>query len=521
MKFRKFFSIAVALSLMLTGCNTSVPDEQYSEMTTGDAVSEEVEEENITPVKGGTLRLGMKRPDTLNPLNNKDVTVDSVLKLIFEPLFNIDNNMDLKPNIAESIDISGTTVKIKVKDNLTWADGKAIGADDVIYSLDVIKDAEADTIYKSALANVSDYRQTGDKTLEISYSAPVGAVGYNLAIPIIPKHYYRNNDDGDMTPLGCGSFELEEYKFSKELKLKATNGINGEPYISEIDVLIVKDDDTILDAVENNVIDACSINAENLGEIKGNITGSAKLYTSNQFEYAGFNTSKEIFETADLRKAMAYIMPVEDAIKGIYINNITQSLTPINPDSIYTNMAGVDTYSNDISTANTLILSSGLTKSQFSFTILVNSENKSRCETAKMLSDAFNEYGMNTSVEAVSFEEYQNRLAQRDFDMYLGGTELNPSLNLAALLGSSGAINFTGYADAQMDQYINNVNSAADFTSYEKALNELNKYISVEVPVVGIGFKKKALVFSEKIKGDITPLFNNCYYNINNWFITE
>lgn len=519
MKFRKIFSMLIAINLILTGCgaiNTS--DEETTEITTDETVTPA---QSSIPVKGGVLRLGMKRPDTLNPLKNKDVTVDSALKLVFEPLFNIDNNMELTPNIAENLSVEGNTVKIKVKDNITWSDGKAIGADDIVYSLDVIKDADPDCIYKSALANVTGYNQTGDKTLEIYYKNPVGAVGYNLAFPIIPKHYYKGNDDADMNPVGCGSYVFSEYKLSKNLILKAGNGINGEPYISEIDISVMKDDQTLLDAVENNVIDACSLNAENLGEIKGNITASAKMYTSNQFEYVGFNTRKDIFATADLRKAMVYIMPVDNIIKGIYINNITKSLTPVNPDSIHSKLTGVDTYSTNTSTANTLILASGLTKSDFSFTILVNSENKSRYESAKMISEAFNEYGMNTTIENVDFEEYQKRLAAGNFDMYLGGTELNPNLNLEPLLGSGGSINFTGYKNAQMDDYINKVNAAADFESYEKALNELNKIISYDVPVAGIGFKKKALVCSDRIKGDITPVFNNYYYNIKNWFISE
>lgn len=519
MKLKKFFSFVIAVNLILTGCGAA----GSSEETTAETTTEEItaQAQSLTPVKGGVLRLAMKRPDTLNPLKNKDVTVDSALKLMFEPLFNIDNNMELTPNIAEGFTIEGNSVKIKIKDNISWSDGKAIGADDVIYSLGVIKDAEPDAIYKSALANVTDYSQTGDKTLEIYYSSPVGAVGYNLAFPVIPKHYYKGNHEADMKPLGCGSYVFSEYRLSKSLALKAGKGINGEPYISEINISVMKDEQTMTDAVENNVIDAYSLNAENLGEIKSSITASAKMYTSNQFEYAGFNTRKEIFASADLRKAMVYIMPFDNIIKGIYINNITKSLTPINPDSVHSKLTGVDTYATDTSTANTLILASGLTKKDFSFTILVNSENKTRCESAAMISRAFNEYGMNTSVERVDFEEYKKRLSAGDFDMYLGGTELNPCLNLAPLLGSGGAINFSGFKSSQMDEYINRVNAAADFETYEKALNELNKIISYDVPIAGIGFKKKALVCSERVKGEITPVFNNYYYNINKWFISE
>lgn len=508
-------TLFIAFNLILTGCGSVSETASNTTEITTDTVIEEV----LTPVKGGTLRLCMKKPATLNPVKNNDVTVDNVLKLVFEPLFNINNNMELEPNIAESIEVNGKAVHIKIKDGLTWADGKAIGADDVLYTLDMIWDTPADTIYKNALANVQSFEQTGDKTLSIYYTEPVGAVGYNLAIPVLPKHYYKSNENADMNPMGCGSFAFESYS-GKTLKLKASKGIKGEPYISDVTVEIIKDDETMIDAVENNVVDCLSLNAENMGAIKGNITSKAKMYTSNLFEYVGFNVRNDLFATSDLRKAMVHLMPLDNIVKGIYINNISKSITPVNPDNVYVNQKGVDTYDNDTSTANTLILASGLTKNDFSFKILVNNENKSRLESAKMISEAFNEYGMDTSVDAVSFEEYKKRLFDHDFDMYLGCTELTPTMNLAPLLGSNGYLNYSGYQNSQMDEYINRVDMSSDFASYETNINNLNKFISYEVPIVGIGFKKKALVCSDNIKGDITPVFGNCYYNINNWFLS-
>lgn len=521
MKLRKGFSRALclltAINLIFTGCGSNpAVDEKATEVTSSEITTADVKSE---PVKGGTLRLSMKKPDTLNPLKNEDVTVDRVLKLIFEPLFIIDNNMELKPNIAESIEISGNTVTIRLKDNLTWTDGKAIGADDVVYSLDVIRDASESSIYKNTLLNVRSYEQTGDKTVNIYYSNPVGAVGYNMAFPIIPKHYYKGSSGADMKPMGSGSFIFQEYKIAKSMRLTAFKGIKGEPYISEIQIKVMPDISTMISSISSNVTDILCVDIEHLGNIKGDITSNARLFTSNQFEFIGFNTRRKIFATSDLRRAVTYIMPIDDIIKGIYINNITKSITPVNPESVYADTSGVDTYNTDTSTANTLILASGLTKSDFSFKILVNGENSSRVESAKKLSQAFNAYGMNTGVEQVSFEDYQKRLSEGSFDMYLGGTELRPNMDLSALLGSQGSINFTGYQNNQLDSYISRVNASADFEIYKRSLNELNKFISYELPIVGIGFKKKALVCSDWINGEINPVFNDCFYGVEKWFM--
>lgn len=516
MKLTRIISLALCL-VILAGCTSDTVNEETTEITTQSQQTSQKQ----TPTKGGTLTLTMLNPTTLNPLENEDITVDNVLKLIYEPLFNIDNNMQIQPNIAESYSIDGKTLTIKVKDNLYWQDGKAIGADDVVYSLDTIKDAGGSAVYKANMVNISSYEQTGDKTLNVYYKSPVGAAIYNMTFPIIPKHYFRGNKDADMNPMGSGYYAFDSYKLANKLTLKAAKGINGEPYISQINVLVVSDEDTAEKTVENNLSDAYVISAENLGEIKGDITSSAILCTSNKFEFAGFNTRNRLFATGDLRQAMVQLMNIDDIAKGIYINNITKSITPINPDSSYTDLMGVDRYDPDKSTANTLILASGLTKSDFSFKILVNSENSLRVKSAEILTRSFNDFGFNTSVDAVSFEEYTQRLQSGDFDMYLGAVELTPNMNVRALVGSNGSINFTGYSNSQMDKYIDDVDNSMDLESYKKSMNELNKYLSYELPVVGIGFHKKALVHSDRVKGDITPIFNNYYYNINKWFIAK
>ncbi|MGN1318398.1 MAG: ABC transporter substrate-binding protein [Lachnospirales bacterium] len=518
MTLRRFFSLILCF-IILSGCSQTTTEN--SENTTEPTTEVVSAEKTITPVKGGSLKLCMNTPLTLNPLKNEDTTVDSVLKIIYEPLFNIDSSMNIIPNIAESYEVLGSTITIRVKDNIYWQDGKAIGADDVVYSLDTISDAGPNSMYKSCMLNISSYEQTGDKTLNIYYKDPVGAAIYNLTFPIIPKHYFKGNDEADMIPMGSGSFAYDSLKIAKQLNLKSCNGINGEPYISNIEVMLIGDEATRLSAAENGVIDVYCIGADELGDIKNDITSDAKLCTTNRFEFIGFNTRKSIFQTATLRQAMACIVPAESIIKGVYINNVTPSITPVNPDSVNTDLTGVDTYKNDLSTANTLILASGLTKNDFSFKILVNSENSMRVKSAGILSEAFNEFGFSTSVEQVSFEDYKAKLQSGDFDMYMGAVELMANMNVAQLVGTNGSVNFTGYSNSQVDDAINKVNSSVDFESYKKSLNELNKVLSYELPVVGIGFNKNAVVHSDRIKGEITPIFNNCYYNITRWFISE
>ena len=257
----------------------------------------------------------------------------------------------------------------------------------------------------------------------------------------------------------------------------------------------------------------------NLGSISTDLSNNAVEFPTNQFEFIGFNVKNPMFSNISVRQGFAHLIPSENIISDIYIDKMKASVTPINPANSYTSKVGEDTYSYDANIANTLISAGGQNSSAMTFTILVNSENSARVESAKLISNSFNSAGMHTSVESLPFAEYTQRLKDGDFTVYLGGVKLKENMDVSALANSSGAINYGGYSDANMDKLIGDCTNAMSEEGYKAALNELNKYMSTQLPVIGIGFKSDMLVTNSRIKGEKKPTVNNLYGNVNKWFI--
>ncbi len=512
MKLRAI-SLMLICCLMLGGCGSG-------EITENNNIQNNTETTAKQAAVGGIMTLAMHKPETLNPIYNRDNTVDRVLRLIFEPLFVLDENMQAVPNLAEGYTISGNSLTLKLKAGVKWEDGNSVCADDVIYTLKQLEKAELDTIYKSCADNITSYSKIDDLTVKISYSKGLGSVGYSLCFPIIPKHYYSSNSADDMKPIGNGSYKFTDYTLVKEMNLAASEtGLEGRPYISNINVKIMPDTKTEIQALEAGVIDAMVLDINSLGSLSTELSDTASEFPTNQFEFVGFNLQNEMFSNVSIRQGFAHLIPREDIINDIYIKKMTESVTPINPANAYTSKVGENSYEFDTNLANTLFSTGGKGFSSFTFNILVNSENSSRVESAKMMSDVFNSVGMNTGVEAVSYDEYIKRLEEGDFTMYLGGVRLKENMDVVALAGSSGTINYGKYADVNMDKLIGDCTSAISEEGYKAALNELNKYISTQLPVIGIGFKSDILVTTGRIQGEKSPAINNIYGNINKWYI--
>ncbi len=507
----KFFSI-ILIIVLLCGCGGAVSTVSDNESSTEGAG---------IPITGGTLRLAMKKPETLNPLLNRDDSVDKVLRLIFEPLFTIDREMNISPNMAEGYTLSngGKTVTIKLKNNMLWQDGAPITADDVVYSINVLKNAAGDAVYKGCADNIISCTKADELTAVISYGKPMGIAGYSLCFPIIPAQYYKKGNV-DMYPVGSGFYKFKDYTMVKEMNLTASDScFKGKPYITNVNVKIMPDKATQLQAVSAGVIDCVAADINELGSLDSSISANAESCATNHIEYIGVNTKKAPFSSVSARQAIACAVPFDDIIDHIYINKLTKSITPINPLYPYYSDVGMAVYENDGNMVNALISAGGLTKNDFAFTILVNSENSPRVETARALSAAFNETGFNTRVEAVDFQQYKDRLSKGSFDMFIGGVRLRENMDISQLVGTDGAVNYGRYSDSNTDRLIAACNNAPDEEGYRAALSELNKALSAELPIIGIGFESEALVTSSHIKGLIRPSLNNLYGNVDQWYI--
>lgn len=533
---KKIIIILFALMFAVTGCTTAshIADIEQIETTETTSLQIQTNEQNQSesvPKSGGTLKLSMRAPITLNPLLNEDVTVDNVLKLVFEPLFTLDKSQKVVPNLAQSYNLSedGKSVTITLRNDIQWHDGINITAEDVIFSLDTIKTASEFSIYKNTLNNIANYNSAGNNTVVINFLQPDLMSMYNFCFPVIPRHYYRGNlnleNSINLKPLGSGLYKFSSYQIVREMILEKSSNFKGTPYIDNISVLIMPDKETDLYAFEQSVTDVIVTDISEWGKFStSKITDTIPLNLNN-FEFIGFNFQKEIFNNANIRKAIAYAVPSDEIISNIYLGNAVKSVTPVNPVSWYNTEEGIEKYEYDLTKAREFIKSTNLTKEQLTFSILVNSENNERMETAEIIMNNLNLIGMNVSIIEQNFQDYQTMLNEDKFDMFIGGVILSNTPDLRQLFLSSlqapEGLNFFNYQDSQMDQLLGQVINAVGEENFKQQYSNLQKYISQQIPCIGIAFKSSLVLTGVRVKGEKEPTNNNIFNNIEKWYISE
>ncbi|NLJ88055.1 MAG: peptide ABC transporter substrate-binding protein [Epulopiscium sp.] len=537
----KALMLTFFLTFNITSCTYDDNNKSKQEET-------QIEEEKVVelpePTKGGEIIISFRMPKTLNPILNEDYTVDQVLKLVFDTLIDFDESQKPTANLASNWSFSsdGSSVTINLRQDVRWHDGNPFTARDVVFSLDTIKSASSTSPYKKCIDNIVSYKAEDDYTVKIFYNQPFSGAIYALYFPIIPAHIYegvRGQDMAEKVPVGTGAYKLGDYKLAKELQLEANpDWFKGEPYIERIKVLVIPDDETEFYSFEQGQIDLIGTNAVDWGKYAQNGGTRIKEYVTSYYDFIGFNFNKTLFQDKKLRKAIAYALDKESILENQYLNHGVLTDVPVNPSSwLYCDE--IEKYNYDIEKSKELLSESGWADSDqdgildksingnkvdLSFNLLVESGDKTRKEAANEIINMLGELGIKVNLEEVTKEDFLVRLQEKNFDAFLGGWKLSPIPDFSFAFHSSqieNGSNFISFKSEQMDNLLANAFTAVGEENMKTAYDELQKYISDELPYISLYFRNAALITNDKIQGELKPQKDFYIGNIKDWFIYE
>ncbi len=161
--------------------------------------------------KGGTLRLGMEggtSSDSFNPMTLSDEVPISLCYAVMNGLIEFDANGQPQPELIESWEVAPGAAKwtFNIRKGITFSNGKALDADDVIYSINLHR-GETVSQLKGNLEPITDIKKLSDRQIEITLSAGnadfVALLGdYHLLV--VP-----NGHTDWANPVGTGAYTLE------------------------------------------------------------------------------------------------------------------------------------------------------------------------------------------------------------------------------------------------------------------------------------------------------------------------
>ena len=465
----------------------------------------------------GILRLSMRHPLTLNPLLNEDATVAKILRLIFEPLIIFDE--DLRPtghlaNIEMASDFSHATLTIR--NDAIWSDGLPVSSDDLIFSIEVLKRAPDTVIYKRNVVNIAATERIDSRTVQIIFEQASATAGYALNFPIIPEHHFRGHTNRvsprNMEPLGNGPYRLESMMPIHSMSLVSNPyAFRRRAEIEQVEVLFIPDAETKLHAFDQGIVDAIRLPFAEWVKHHSVKTVHHEDFPAMYFEFIGFNFQREIFQDQRIRQGIAHAFNTDEAMLSTYLHQAVRAVSPIHPYSwMHDNTVAGPAYDPGLATTILRPL-----RPYGPLVILVNTEHIERVHIARHLAAGLEAAQLQAEVVALSFEEYYERLMEGDFDLFLGGMQLDFAPDFAFMF-QGGAL--FGY-DAVMEGLLAGLNIASTEIAFLQAVTQLQQGFVERLPIISLGFRHSAVLTGTRVEQGRGPASDCIFAFVNEWRI--
>ncbi len=316
-------------------------------------------------------------PATLDPCYSGSGSEIQIMTHIFDPIVTLNMEEEVIPWIATEWEVSedGLAWTFKMRDDVTFSDGKPMTAADVKYTFDRTTNPDnlcdgnylwcLDGMYYESTEIVDDY------TFIIHTSVPCPCITTYLAdIMILPEHYYTGlaKEEATVAPLGSGAYTLESYDTANNvITLKKNHNYWAEKsgdITGNIETLVWKtsteESTRVAELVSGgaDVINTVSI------DFKDQVDSAAAYVSSEgtRREFIGItmNNGNEVNKETDFRVALNYAIDVQTIIDTLRGGESTRTGTFANPP--YSDPSGA-VYEYDPDKAIEILEAAGITDS--------------------------------------------------------------------------------------------------------------------------------------------------------------
>ncbi|MEA3363127.1 MAG: ABC transporter substrate-binding protein [Thermodesulfobacteriota bacterium] len=190
-------------------------------------------------VNAKTLKIGMSSDArSMDPFFHNETVTNSMLSNIFEGLTYFDAELNVYPMLAESWQVVGdNTWEFKLKKGIKFHNGNAFNADDVIFSIDRVKNW-AKSGFKSNVNMIKSFVKVDDYTVQITTKGPYPILLRKLTyIKMLDSEYCADKDDAflGLNPVGTGPYKFVAWRKGESLTLKSNPDYwRAQPHYSEV-----------------------------------------------------------------------------------------------------------------------------------------------------------------------------------------------------------------------------------------------------------------------------------------------
>jgi peptide/nickel transport system substrate-binding protein len=488
-------------------------------------------------------------PRSLDPAYNYEFASYHVVNHINEGLLYYTPDSRLANGLAESWEqADATTYVYRIRQGVRFSDGSPLTVEDVLFSLERIKDpalaADTNWMYSS----VDTIKQTGEWEITVKLNKPDANWKYVLATSageIVSKKFVEAAGDSFGKPgggtLGTGPYKLDKWVPGSQFVLSRNehywNKKENFP-IDKVTVNIIPDMNSVGLALESGQADFfIRPSKEILAQFEG--SKKFKIVTSPSLGNAvvSFNTKKSPFDDANVRKAVASAIDsagIRKSQVGEYAADAgalpfgEKGYTIGDFEDWKKFNASLPLYSYDMEKAKRYLAQSSVPKG-FSTSIILR-PNQSHNNIAQIIQASLKELNIGVEVRQLTASEYYGYVyggkitnGIRDYDMSINLWIPDFPDPIGHLIpqyystnAGAGGSNFAAYSNPKVDALCDEQSLSADDNERSKLIQRAFAIAAEESPYKYLFYDNNTIIINKKFDYALSPvwIFNFSYKDI-------
>jgi peptide/nickel transport system substrate-binding protein len=490
----------------------------------GTVVAERAMAQDAQPVRGGTfVTLSQDSIEALSPEDTGETAQWAAIVQMFDGLYNINENYELEPVLADSYEPSadGKTYTFKLKSGVKFHNGDDFTADDVVYTYEWIMD-EANASTRIANFELVDKVEAPDpQTVVVTLKEADVTFMVNVATTLIyPAAYHKETGEDAFKgkPVGTGPFTLGEWSPQQRVSLKAFEDyFRGRANFDEVRVDVVPEAAGRMAALETGQADNSiwGLNAEDNTALKD--SGNFKVYETLQLATNHFplNNKHPFLSDKAARQALLTALDRQSFADDVFLGQAqvaTSNLSPAiekyyNPD--------VTKYEYDPDAAKKLLEDAGWVEGsdgvrekdgvQAAFTLMVFQGDTQRRPEAEIAQQWWQDIGVKVELQEGITSDILAGMVEGTYDaalfnwVYGGSAGGDPDARDTLVTG--GANNFFQYSNKEVDQLLKDGVRELDEEKRIEMYKRVQEIIADEVPFLFLLNLQNIVFYANRVKG--------------------
>ncbi|PIR68641.1 hypothetical protein COU48_02925 [Candidatus Nomurabacteria bacterium CG10_big_fil_rev_8_21_14_0_10_03_31_7] len=490
-------------------------------------------------MKGGSITEGIVgTPRFINPILANSIADQDLVSLIYSGLMRKNSDGSLTPDLALKYEVSKDNLvyTFTLKDKIYFHDKKPVTADDIIFTINKIKDPIIKSPKKGNWEGIT-ISKIDEKTIKFTLKQPYSSFLENTTLGIMPSYLWNISpielNDINTQPIGSGPYKVN--KVSKQsiglidyYDLVSFKEFNfNEPYIKNITLHFYPNEEDQISALTKGEVDQISSitpsNAKILEE-KGYRIESLTL--PRVFGLFFNQNQNQIFTDKNIIKAIDLAVNKDNIINDVLLGYGVVISDPIPPNMInYQKLNKEDTmtYAENVKKAESILAKDGWKKDENGFlqktTTVKGKKTTTSLEfsistgnapelskSAELIKQNLENIGMKVIIKTFEIGNLnQGVIRPRKYDALLFGQIINHESDLFAFWHSSQrkdpGLNVAIYTNANVDKILEDAFITIDEKSRIKKYAQFENKIKKDMPAVFLYSPNFIYVISKNLQG--------------------